>query len=144
MIMRDMRLVLDTSIVVAAMRSPSGASAELVRRVRRGQLIAAATVALCLEYEAVCLRQEHVAAAGASRAEARNFVDAVIGLVVPVEVHFRWRPQLRDASDEMVLEAAVNGAASAIVTFNTRDFLPAAGSFGIAVVRPVDVLKGLS
>jgi putative PIN family toxin of toxin-antitoxin system len=138
-----MRLVLDTSIVVASMRSPTGASAELVRLVRRGHLFAAATVALCLEYEAVCLRQEHVAAAGASRAQTRNFVEAVIGMVVPVEVHFRWRPQLRDAGDEMVLEAAVNAAASAIVTFNIRGFLPAAGSFGIAVVRPVDILKGL-
>ena len=52
------------------------------------------------------------------------FVDAVVDLVEPVEIWFMWRPQLRDPGDELVLEAAVNGRAAAIATFNRRDFQP--------------------
>jgi hypothetical protein len=36
----------------------------------------------------------------------------------------------------MVLEAAVNGQADAIVTFNVRDFGAAAKGFGIEVLLP--------
>ena len=50
------------------------------------------------------------------------FIDAVIAMAEPVETHFLWRPQLRDPSDELMLKAAVNGQATAIVTFNGRDF----------------------
>jgi len=37
-------------------------------------------------------------------------------------VHLRWRPQLRDPDDGLVLEAAVNGRADALVTDNVKDF----------------------
>jgi predicted nucleic acid-binding protein len=68
------------------------------------------------------------------------FVDAVLALVEPVETHFMWRPQLRDPADELVLEAAVNGQADAIVTFNLRDFGDAPARFGIDMLRPVEAL----
>lgn len=42
----------------------------------------------------------------------------------PVETHLLWRPQLRDPGDEMVPEAAVNGQADLLVTFNLRDVGP--------------------
>ena len=60
-----------------------------------------------------------------------------------MEVRFVWRPQLTDADDEMVLEAAINGQAEAIVTHNRRDFEPAAGRFGIAVLSPAELLDGI-
>jgi predicted nucleic acid-binding protein len=58
-----------------------------------------------------------------------------------VEVHFQWRPQLADANDEMVLEAAVNGRADSIVTHNVKDFAIAARSFGVRVMRPGELLQ---
>jgi predicted nucleic acid-binding protein len=57
----------------------------------------------------------------------------------PVHLAFLWRPTLRDPDDDMVLEAAVNGHAHAIVTFNRRDFSPAMEQFGIAVLSPAMV-----
>lgn len=69
------------------------------------------------------------------------FLDAVVALAKPVETHFLWRPQLRDPADEMVLEAAINGRADAIVTFNRRDFAPAAERFGLEILLPREALK---
>ena len=56
-------------------------------------------------------RVEHRLGAGLSDLEVEVFLTAVIAPAVPVATHFLWRPQLRDPSDEMVLEAAVNGHA---------------------------------
>ena len=58
-----------------------------------------------------------------------------------MEVRFVWRPLLTDADDEMVLEAAINGQAEAIVTHNRRDFEPAAQRFGIQVLSPAELLE---
>ena len=68
----------------------------------------------------------------------------MLAVLVPVESHFVWRPQLRDPADEMVLEAAVNGSAQAIVSFNRRDHAPAPARFGIRVLLPRDASRSLS
>lgn len=62
----------------------------------------------------------------------------------PIPIYFQWRPQLRDANDEMVLECAINAQAVAIVTFNERDFLPAAHQFGIEVIQPSVLVQSLN
>ena len=56
-------------------------------------------------------------------------------------MRFAWRPQLADAGDEMVLDAAVNGRADALVTHNAGDFAPAAPRFGLIVLRPGELLE---
>lgn len=138
-----MRLVLDTNVVVAAMRSPSGASAALLRLARQNKLSILANVALALEYEAICTMPEHVVASGLTGEEAEIFVDAVVALCEPVETHFLWRPQLRDPADEFVLDAAVNGQARAIVTFNKRDFAEVETGFGIELATPSEALRSI-
>lgn len=136
-----MRLVLDTDVIVAAMRSPAGASAAILMAALEKQVALLANVPLVIEYEATCNLAEHREAAGLSKDEVRQFLDAVVAMMEPVETHFLWRPRLRDPADEMVLEAAVNGHASAIVTFNLRDYGNAAHDFGIEVLRPRDALR---
>lgn len=100
-----------------------------------------ANVALALEYEATCRLAEHRLASGLDLDQVGIFVDAVIALADPVESHFIWRPQLRDPGDELVLEAAVNGHADAIVTFNRRDFGAVPQRFGIELLLPVEALR---
>ncbi len=133
--------MLDTNVVIAAMRSPVGASAELLRMARRSEVTLLANVALALEYEATCKLAEHCLAAGLDVHEAGVFVDAVLAMAEPVETHFMWRPQLRDPADELVLEAAVNGQAAAIVTFNRRDFGAVPARFGINVLTPAEAIR---
>ncbi|MEI6301867.1 MAG: putative toxin-antitoxin system toxin component, PIN family [Betaproteobacteria bacterium] len=135
-----MRLVLDTDVVVAGMRSPAGASAALLLAALQRRLTLCTNVALMLEYEAVCSRAAHRTAAGLTRKEVDIFLDAIAALVEPVDTHFLWRPQLRDPADEMVLEAAVNGRAQAIVTFKVRDFGTAAARFGVDLLLPREAL----
>jgi putative PIN family toxin of toxin-antitoxin system len=134
-------MVLDTDVIVAALRSPTGASAALLMAVRRGEIRMLANVALALEYEATCRRAEHGVAAGLTPTQVGVFIDAVIALAEPVETHFLWRPQLRDPGDELVLEAAVNGHANAIVTFNQKDFGDIPKKFSVEVFAPVDALR---
>jgi len=131
-----MKLVLDTDVVVAALRSPRGASAALLRLARRGRIRLAASVSLFIEYESVCLRQPHLEAAGLVASDVSVFLDALATLVEPVPIHFLWRPQLRDPADELVLEAAVNGRADALLSFNLRHFRTAAARFDLRVITP--------
>ncbi len=128
-------------MVVAAMRSPAGASAAILRAARRGRVTILASVALALEYETVCSRAEHRLASGLSDREVDIFLDAVIALAEPVDTHFLWRPQLHDASDEMVLETAINGQADALLTFNKRDFGIVPGRFGVEVLLPREAIR---
>jgi predicted nucleic acid-binding protein len=123
------------------MRSPTGASAALLIAARRSELTMLANVALALEYEATCQLTEHRLAAGLDAEEACIFIDAVLAMVEPIETHYMWRPQLRDPADEFVLEAAVNGQAAAIVTFNRRDFGNVPATFGIDVLTPAEAIR---
>lgn len=137
------RLVIDTNVLVAAMRSKTGPSYALMQAIRQGRARMCASPALFLEYEDVLKRAEQLEATGL----AAEDVDAILGdlarLMTPVLTHYQWRPQLRDPSDEMVLEAAVNARAQAIATYNLRDFQPAK-SFGIAVLKPEQVFIRLN
>lgn len=135
------RAVIDTSVLVAAFRSRKGASNALLRLVANGAIRPLVTTALFLEYEDVLLRPEHRLVTGMSADDVEQALAAFASASEPVEVHFRWRPQLTDPSDELVLEAAVNGRADALVTHNVRDFLPAAGRFQLAVRTPQEYLK---
>jgi putative PIN family toxin of toxin-antitoxin system len=131
-----MLIVLDTSVLVAGLRSRLGASAALLREIAANRVELVASPALFLEYEAVLKREEH----GLPLQYVDGFLAELALSIYPVEVRFVWRPQLTDADDEMVLEAAINGQAEAIVTHNRRDFERAAERFGIAVLSPAELL----
>ena len=133
--------MLDTDVVIAALRSPSGASAALLAAVERGAVTMVLSVPLAIEYDAVCHEAEHRLASGLSERAVDVFVNTLISMAEPVEIHFLWRPLLRDVGDEMVLEAAVNGRAEAIVTFNHRDFGSEPNRFGIEVLLPREALR---
>lgn len=139
-----MRLALDTNVVVAGLRSPAGASAALIDRALTRQFVLVLSVALALEYEAVCQDPAQRIISGLSEAEVATIISALCAVADPVQTRFLWRPQLRDAADEMVLEAAINGFADALITFNRRDFGDAPGRFGIALLSPQQALRRTS
>ena len=138
-----MRVVLDTNVLVASFRCATGASRALLKDAfaRRFTMLASPTV--FMEYEAVLKRKEHLKAAGARLSDVDTLLNALAIVIEPVEVSYLWRPQLKDPADEMVLEAAVNGQANWIVTFNMKHFYEATMRFGITAKTPGEGLRTL-
>ncbi len=136
-----LRIVLDTSVVVAALRTRLGAGNAVLRLVATRRVVALVTPPLFLEYEDVLKRPEHQLVHGLAPEAIDEFLAELAALIEPVEVHFQWRPQSRDPNDEMVLEAAINGQADALVTYNIADFAKAGERFRVSVLRPGDLLK---
>jgi len=135
------RVVLDTSVIVAGLRTRRGAANRVLRLVASRRLVLLATPPLFLEYEDVLRRPEQRLAHGLEPESIDEFLAELAALVEPVDVHFLWRPQARDPSDEMVLEAGINGRADAIVTYNVRHFQAPGDRFGIPILRPPDLLE---
>ena len=133
------RCVLDTNVLVAALRSSRGASFELLRRVPLGYFTLSVSVPLVMEYAEVLARPGLVPVTGAAVAAV---LDMVCAHSDPQPIHFLWRPQLTDPNDEMVLEAAVNSGAAFLVTHYVGDFTPAS-RFGVKVVTPAQFLLHL-
>ena len=133
-----MKVVLDTNVLVAGLRSNQGASFQILRRVGTGQFAIALSVALVLEYEETLKRQ--LDALDLSARDVDDVIDYLCSDADLTEIFFLWRPCLRDADDDMVLELAVAGQCDAIVTFNVRDFKPA-DRFGMRVLTPPQFLK---
>ena len=138
-----MRYVLDTDVVVAGLRSPTGASAALIDHALGERFTLLLSVALALEYEAVCRDPAQRIASGLSEEGVSTIVSALCAVCEPVDARFLWRPQLRDPADEMVIETAVNGRADALVTFDRRDFGDVPAQFGIALQTPRETLRSL-
>ncbi len=139
-----MRLVLDTNVLVAAFRSPRGASAAVLKAVRAGRETMLCNPPLFLEYEQTLKRPIHLAAAGLAEADVDTLLTALASLLVPVARGRNLRPQLPDPDDEMVFEAAVFGAADAIVTFEVSTFAAAGRRLMIEVLTPGVIFGRLS
>jgi putative PIN family toxin of toxin-antitoxin system len=132
------QVVLDTNVLVAGLRSRQGASFQLLSQVGRGRFEICVSVALVLEYEEVLVRERP--ALGLSSRDIDGLLDYLCSVARRQEIHFLWRPLLRDAGDDMVLELAVAGGCDAIITFNRRDF-EGAELFGVRILTPPEFLQ---
>ena len=135
--------VLDTSVMVAAFRSSQGASRQLLLGALAGRFELLLSVPLLLEYEAVLTRTDQLNPFGIGRRDVQRVLDDVASIARQVRLAYRWRPQLPDANDDMVLETAVNGNADAVVTFNRTDFIALSERFDCRVILPGIALREL-
>ena len=127
------RVVLDTCVLVAGLRSRRGASFRLLELVGADAVRPVLSVPLVLEYEAVLKRQAKVL--GLTPRAIDGLLDDLCLLSEHHVVYYLWRPTLRDPSDEMVLELAVAAGCPHIVTHNVRDFAGSA-RFGVEPCTP--------
>lgn len=134
--MENHKIIIDTNVLVAALRSRDGASFKLLSLIDSGLFALGVTVPLVFEYEDV-IKREHL---GIDRHGAEAVLDYLCLVSSHHQIYFMWRPYLRDAKDDLVLEAAVAANATHIVTFNTRDF-DGIKRFGIQALWPADFLS---
>ncbi|MFM9903427.1 MAG: putative toxin-antitoxin system toxin component, PIN family [Pyrinomonadaceae bacterium] len=134
-----MRVVIDTNVLVAATRSQLGASHKLVRMLPDRRFQPAVSVTLYLEYLDVLLRPQNILP-GKTAQNALSFIRRFLAFSHRQDIHFTWRPTLKDPNDDFVLELAIASQSLYIVTFNKKDF----GNielFGIEAVTPDEFLK---
>lgn len=130
--------VIDTNIFISAQRSKRGASSKLISLVGTGRFDIHVSVPLIFEYEEVLLRQRREL--GLARDDVNDLIDAICALAVGHDIHYLWRPYLRDPKDHLVLEVAVAAGCEYIVTYNKRDF-QSVDTFGVEVVDAREFLE---
>lgn len=134
-----MRVVLDTNVLVAALRSSLGASHALLNLIPSAKFQTAVSVPLYFEYQSVLSRPGIL-----PDVYGPSDVQAVCRYVAAhshqQDIFFLWRPFLPDPKDDMVLELAVASQSTFIITHNLGDFRPAP-TFGIQALRPGEFLK---
>jgi putative PIN family toxin of toxin-antitoxin system len=136
-----MRIVLDTSVLVAASRSRNGASFRIVSMLPSPEFEIALTIAVYTEWQAVLTRPEHLPT-GVTADMALGFVRYLASVAHLQDVHFLWRPFLRDPDDDMVLECAVASGCEFIVTHNVKDFRRVE-ALNVRAITPADFLNRL-
>jgi putative PIN family toxin of toxin-antitoxin system len=136
-----MLIVLDTSVLVAASRSRNGASFRVVSMLPSPEFEIALTIAVYTEWQAVLTRPEHLPS-GVTVDMALGFVRYLASVAHLQDVHFLWRPFLRDPDDDMVLECAVASGCEFIVTHNVKDFRRVE-ELNVRAITPADFLNRL-
>jgi putative PIN family toxin of toxin-antitoxin system len=136
--MKILKVVLDTNVLVSALRSRSGASFRLLSLVDSAKFNFYLSVPLVLEYEEILLRELNQLTV--TEQEIQDLIDFLCSVGQHQAVYFLWRPYLRDQDDDFVLELAVAAECDYIITFNQRDF---AGieTFGVQTLKPREFLS---
>jgi putative PIN family toxin of toxin-antitoxin system len=137
-IMKLPQVVIDTNVLIAALRSQYGASYKLLMLLDSGLFEINLSVPLALEYEDVSQRMAYKL--GLTSDDIDDILDYIISVANRHEVHYLWRPFLKDPQDDMVLEIAVASGAKTIVTYNKADFA-GVEQFGIAVLTAQEFLQ---
>jgi len=129
-----MRVVLYTSVLVAAIRSDRGAAKVLVNLILISKVTLLLNYLVACEYRAVGLRRDHLSASKGSQGEIARLIQKLEDVAEPVEIFKSYRPLSPDPNDDLVLDLAINGRADAIVTNNIRHLREPAARFHIAVL----------
>jgi len=136
--MKKYRVVIDTGVLVSALKSNRGASFKILSLLPSGKFEFHLSVPLVCEYESVLKRTE--LDIQWTSEEIDELLDIICLLGIKHEIWYLWRPLLQDASDEFIAELAVTAQADAIVTHNVRNFR-GVERFGIKALTPREFLQ---
>lgn len=135
-------IVLDTNILVSALLGSGGASREILRGCLRNEYQPLMGNALFLEHESLLSRDDLFVGCLLSLAEREALFDAFLNVCLWVDIYYAWRPNLRDEADNHLIELAVAGGATRLVTKNLRDFRNAELIFpGVIVISPEEFIQ---
>ena len=131
-------IVIDTCVLISALRSRNGASFKLLSLIDSNKFTFSLSVPLVLEYEAVAKRMSRNL--GLTHSDIDNIINYLCSVGDHREVHFLWRPNLKDPSDDFVLELAVEAECNYIVTHNIKDFKNTK-KFNLKAITPQELLR---
>jgi len=132
------QIVMDTNVLISALRSRRGASFKLLRLLGHKDFEINVSVSLILEYEDVAKR--YAKDFGLTNSDIDDIIDYLCRIANKHLIHFLWRPYLKDPHDDLLLELSVEASCDYIVTHNVTDFA-GADRFGVKVITPGDFLK---
>lgn len=135
--MSPVNVVIDTNVLVSALRSKQGASYKLLMELPNNSYRPNVSVPLFVEYEAVSKREGVIS--GLSAVEVDAILDYFLSQSSIREIFYLWRPHLKDPKDDLVLEVAVESQSEFIVTFNKKDFR-GIDRFGVRAVTPQEFM----
>ena len=138
--MKPLQVVLDTNVLVAAIRSSRGASYRVLQLVGDARWKMNLSPGLLFEYEEIARPLAKEFWPQPERLD--DLLDYWVAIANRPKISYVWRPILRDADDDMVLELAIAARADCIVTHNVRDFT-GAERFAVAVLTPAEFLRKL-
>ena len=136
--MNNINVVIDTNVLISALRSKQGASHKLLLLLADDAFTPNVSVPLFIEYESVAKRTGLLS--GLDSNIINSILDYFLSKSKIRKIFYLWRPFLKDQKDDLVLEVAVESQSEYIITFNTRDF-SGCEKFGIKIVTPYEFMK---
>ena len=138
--MKGMIVILDTNVILAGLKSNAGISYQLIEKLMYDQYKIAVSVPLVMEYEAILKKKlvPHLY----SEEDIDDVINYLCSIAIHTKIYYLWRPYLKDAFDDHVLEVAMSANVSYIVTYNIKNF-EKASCMGITPIEPVAFLKML-
>jgi len=136
--MNNINVVIDTNVLISALRSKQGASHKLLLLLADDTFTPNISVPLFVEYESVAKRTGLVS--GLNSNDINSILDYFLSKSNIRKIFYLWRPFLKDQKDDLVLEVAVESQSEYIITFNTRDF-SGCEKFGVKIVTSYEFMK---
>ena len=136
--MKRLEVVIDTNVLVSALKSKRGASFKVLTLIGQSKFDINLSVQLILEYEDVAKRL--IGETALNEEDINDILDYICSVSNRREIFYLWRPFLKDPKDDMVLELAVTSNCDMIITYNKKDFKGVEKYFGIRVLSPKELL----
>ncbi len=136
-------VVIDTNIFVGAMnRGLNGLNRHITELCFLDKLQPLMSDELYFEYEDLLSRDYLYQNSTLTKDERNRFFDAFCSICQVVDIHYRWRPNLKDESDNHIIEMAISGGASHVLTWNAHDFKQADLVIpDITIIRPDEFIN---
>jgi len=136
-------IVIDTSVIISALIGKKGPSREILRKSLLGEYKLLISNALFLEYEDVSKRKRVRDICPLTSKEITELLGAFYSICHWVPIYYLWRPNIMDEGDNFLIELALAGNATHIVTNNISDLKNAELKFpNLKIVTPVKFLRG--
>ena len=136
--MKKYSVVIDTNVIVSALRSRNGASFKLISLLENERFNINISVPLLLEYESILIR--NLKNLSLSKKDVEIFLDYICSIGNKFDIFYLWRPFLKDPKDDFILELAYTSGSNFIISYNKKDF-KGIGKFGIKVLTPKEFLE---